>query len=92
MYVECLKFERNYASYVLLTCYVQFAVSRKGAGFAELDVAVTSPLGQDLPIQVKSGPDRESDLIEFTPTLPGNYKFKITYGGDEIPGETNCPS
>lgn len=50
-------------------------------------MAVTSPLGQDLPIQVKAGPDKETDLIEFTPTLPGNYKFKITYGGEEISGE-----
>ncbi|KAK6644516.1 hypothetical protein RUM43_000783 [Polyplax serrata] len=71
---------------VTLNVPATLKLSRKGAGFAELDVAVTSPLGQDLPIQVKSGPDRESDLIEFTPTLPGNYKFKITYGGDEIPG------
>lgn len=62
-------------------------VFRKGAGFAELDVAVTSPLGQDLPLQVRSGPDKESDIIEFTPTLPGNYQFKITYGGDEVPGK-----
>lgn len=48
---------------------------------------MTSPLGQDLPLQVRSGPDKESDIIEFTPTLPGNYQFKITYGGDEVPGK-----
>ncbi|KAJ9597133.1 hypothetical protein L9F63_026977 [Diploptera punctata] len=34
--------------------FVQFVVNRREAGFAELDVTVTSPLGQDLPLEVKS--------------------------------------
>ena len=64
------------------------AVNRKEAGFAELDVTVTSPLGQDLPLEVKSyGNEKECDLIEFCPSLPGSYRFKMTYGGEEIPGK-----
>jgi filamin len=63
------------------------AVQRREAGFAELDVTVTSPLGQDLPLEVKSyGNERDCDLIEFCPSLPGNYRFKMTYGGEEISG------
>jgi filamin len=63
------------------------SVQRREAGFAELDVTVTSPLGQDLPLEVKScGNEKDCDLIEFCPSLPGNYRFNITYGGEEIPG------
>lgn len=63
------------------------SVQRREAGFAELDVTVTSPLGQDLPLEVKSyGNERDCDLIEFCPSLPGNYRFKMTYGGEEISG------
>ncbi len=48
-------------------------------------MTVRSPLGQDLPLSVKSiGP--ETDLIELCPSVPGNYCFHITYGGDPIPG------
>ena len=63
----------------------EFSVIRKNAGLAELDVTVRSPLGQDLPIVVKSI-GQDTDLIELCPTLPGNYGFHITYGGDSIPG------
>lgn len=59
---------------------------RKDAGFAELDVTVRSPLGQDLPLIVKSL-TQDSDLIELCPSLPGKYSFNITYGGQPIPGE-----
>lgn len=62
-------------------------VQRRQAGFAELDVMVTSPLGQDLPLKVNASPDdKDCDLIEFVPSLPGSYRFNITYGGEEIPG------
>lgn len=48
---------------------------------------VTSPLGQDLPLKVNASPDdKDCDLIEFVPSLPGNYRFNITYGGEEVPG------
>lgn len=59
---------------------------RKGAGFAELDVTVISPLGQNLPLAVRSGDQPESDLIEFRPSAPGQYRFCIRYGGEEVPG------
>lgn len=65
---------------------ISFTLSRKDAGFAELDVTVTSPLGRHLPIEVKGTADGEGELIEFTPTVPGKYKIAITYGGIEVPG------
>lgn len=64
---------------------IAFTLLRKEAGFAELEVTVTSPLGQDLPLELRgTGPDKDSDLIEFTPTLPGQYRFKIAYGGEQV--------
>ncbi|XP_023244649.1 filamin-B-like [Centruroides sculpturatus] len=65
---------------------ISFTLNRKDAGFAELDVTVTSPLGRHLPIEVKGTADGEGELIEFTPTVPGKYKIAITYGGIEVPG------
>jgi hypothetical protein len=60
-------------------------VNRKGSGYAELDVTVTSPVGRHLPIEVKGTPDGEGEIIEFIPTVPGKYKIAITFGGIEIP-------
>lgn len=60
-------------------------MNRKNAGYAELDVTVTSPLGRHLPIEVKGMPSGEGEWIEFVPTVPGKYKIAITYGGVEIP-------
>ena len=60
-------------------------VNRKNAGYAELDVTVTSPLGRHLPIEVNGMTSGEGELIEFVPTVPGKYKIAITYGGIEIP-------
>ncbi|CAB3388551.1 Hypothetical predicted protein [Cloeon dipterum] len=65
---------------------LSFHVLRKGAGFAELDVTATSPLGQNLPLQVTGGEQPESDMITFTPSAPGQYRFSIRYGGREVPG------
>ncbi|XP_049948482.1 filamin-A [Schistocerca serialis cubense] len=66
---------------------IAFKLVRKDAGFAELDVTVTSPLGQDLPLEVKSWPEeKDTDLIEFCPSVPGSYRFNIKYGGEEVPG------
>lgn len=60
-------------------------MTREEAGYAELDVTVTSPLGRHLPIEVKSMVEGEGELIEFVPTVPGKYKIAITYGGVEVP-------
>jgi filamin len=77
---------KGFACMVNIWCHFVL-VQRREAGFAELDVTVTSPLGQDLPLEVKScGNEKDCDLIEFCPSLPGNYRFKMTYGGEEIPG------
>lgn len=63
-----------------------FSLTRKDAGYAELDVTVTSPLGRHLPIEVIGTADGEGELIEFIPTVVGKYKIAITFGGIEIPG------
>ncbi|CAL1298214.1 unnamed protein product, partial [Larinioides sclopetarius] len=65
---------------------ISFTLNRKDAGYAELDVTVTSPLGRHLPIEVKGTSDGEGELIEFSPTVPGKYKIAITYGSIEVPG------
>ena len=38
-------------------------VNRKDAGYAELDVTVTSPLGRHLPIEVKGTADGEGERL-----------------------------
>ncbi|XP_040577055.1 filamin-A [Lepeophtheirus salmonis] len=66
---------------------IRFHVQRRHAGFAELEVVVTSPLGGDLPIEVKGlAGDKTGDLVEFIPEVAGRYKFLIKYGGEEVPG------
>ncbi|KAG8281178.1 hypothetical protein J6590_063971 [Homalodisca vitripennis] len=79
-----LKIETLAANSVSVNENISFKLLRKNAGFAELDVTVRSPLGQDLPLSVRSIGE-ETDLIELCPSLPGNYCFHITYGGDSIP-------
>lgn len=66
---------------------ISFRVERTEAGFAELDVTVTSPLGGELPLEIKRiSKDREIDMVEFVPEAAGNYKFVILYGGEQVPG------
>ena len=66
---------------------ISFRVERTEAGFAELDVTVTSPLGGELPLEIKRiSKDREIDLVEFVPEAAGNYKFVILYGNEQVPG------
>ena len=66
---------------------ISFRMERTEAGFAELDVTVTSPLGGELPLEIKRiSKDREIDLVEFVPEAAGNYKFVILYGGEQVPG------
>ncbi|XP_028967084.1 filamin-C [Galendromus occidentalis] len=63
---------------------ISIALNRRDAGYAELDVTVTSPLGRNLPIEVKGSPDGE--VIEFTPSVAGKYRIAINYGGIAVPG------
>lgn len=79
-----VKLEHNGTSNISVNDVISFKLLRKAAGFAELDVTVRSPLGQDLPLLMKSVGD-DTDLIELCPSLPGSYCFHITYGGDAIP-------
>lgn len=69
----------------MIIFFLKKIVNRKNAGYAELDVTVTSPLGRHLPIEVKGMSNGEGELIEFVPTVPGKYKIAITYGNVEIP-------
>lgn len=59
-------------------------LDRKDAGYAELDVVVTSPLGRHLPIDLTANDQKE--LICFIPTVQGKYKIAISYGQLTVPG------
>lgn len=60
------------------------SLDRKDAGYAELDVVVTSPLGRHLPIELTANDQKE--LICFIPTVQGKYKIAISYGQLTVPG------
>lgn len=65
---------------------VQFKITRRDAGHGELDVAIASPVGQDLPIEISAlEGDDTGELVTFTPTLAGKYKISITFGGFDVP-------
>jgi len=65
---------------------IQFQVDRRRAGQSDLEVTVTSPLGDALPVDVRGLTGEEAvDLVEFRPDAPGQYKFVIRYGGEQIP-------
>ncbi|OXU24388.1 hypothetical protein TSAR_010294, partial [Trichomalopsis sarcophagae] len=55
------------------------------AGVAELDVAATSPLGQELAMQVRPLNDG-AEMIEFSPSIAGSYVINVSYGGCTVPG------
>lgn len=66
---------------------IEFKLDRKEAGYGELDVAITSPVGQELPIEVRpiTEDNEVGEVICFTPTVAGNYKMSITFGGLDVP-------
>lgn len=76
--VEC-------AAHLSHSLNLPISVLRKNAGFSELDVSVHDPAGQNLPLKMKSLA-HDVDVIELQPSIPGDYTFRITYGGDPIPG------
>lgn len=51
---------------------------------ADLDVVATSPLGQELPLQVTPLNDG-AEMVEFSPSVPGTYMINITYGKSNVP-------
>lgn len=57
-----------------------FAVNHLDAGLAELDVTATSPLGQNLPVEVSLQSDGIHN-VQILPTIPGHYRIYLTYGG-----------
>ncbi|XP_043473409.1 filamin-A isoform X2 [Leptopilina heterotoma] len=65
--------------------HVALKLIKTDAGMAELDVTATSPLGQELPLQVTPLNDG-AELIEFSPSVPGTYMINVTYGGCTVPG------
>ncbi len=57
---------------------VQFQVDRRQAGRSDLDVTVTSPLGDALPVEVKGRTDDEYiDVVEFRPDASGMTMFSM---------------
>lgn len=66
---------------------IAFKVDRQFAGHSELDVAISSPAGHDLPIDLKTLPNEsdKGEIISFKPTIAGKYKLSILFGGFEIP-------
>lgn len=42
-------------------------------------MTATSPLGQELPLQVTPLNDG-AEMIEFSPSVPGSYMINVTYG------------
>ncbi|XP_076639876.1 filamin-type immunoglobulin domains fbug isoform X1 [Colletes latitarsis] len=65
--------------------HIAFKIMKTDAGMADLDVTATSPLGQELPLQVTPLNDG-AEMVEFSPSVPGTYMMNITYGGCPIPG------
>ncbi|XP_023287665.1 filamin-A isoform X2 [Orussus abietinus] len=63
---------------------IAFKLMKTDAGVAELDVTATSPLGQELSLQVSSLNDG-AEMIEFSPSVPGTYMINVTYGGIPVP-------
>ena len=61
-------------------------VKKRDAGYASVDVTVTTPLAKELPLEVKASPNSDGDCVEFYPTSSGKYRFNILYGGEAIPG------
>lgn len=55
------------------------------AGLAEIEVFVTSPIGQNVPVQIIEKSE-DHHVIEFIPNMPGHYKTAILYGGEPVPG------
>lgn len=70
----------------MLTETVLHEVRKREAGMASIDVTVVTPTSKELPLEVKSLPNGEGDVIEYHPTLPGKYCFNVIYGGEAIPG------
>ncbi|XP_017765388.1 PREDICTED: filamin-A isoform X1 [Eufriesea mexicana] len=64
--------------------HIAFKIIKADAGMADLDVVATSPLGQELPLQVTPLNDG-AEMVEFSPSVPGTYMINITYGGCPIP-------
>ena len=65
---------------------IRFKVDRRRAGLADLEVVVTSPVGEALPVEVKAlTAEAGVDLVEFRPDVSGQYKFVVHYGGDLVP-------
>ncbi|XP_044751932.1 filamin-C isoform X2 [Coccinella septempunctata] len=64
---------------------VQFNISTKKAGDAELDVQVTNPTGLFLPV-TKMELEDDITQISFLPSIPGLYQVTVSYGGFPVRG------
>ena len=60
----------------------QFKVITKGAGKADISVAITTPSGAK--VQAHVIPYRDGFLVNFTPNELGEYLLSISFGGEPI--------
>jgi filamin len=73
-------------------CNLIFAVKKRDAGLASIDVTVATPFKDQwnppIPLEVKALPNDEGDLVEFYPTVSGKYRFSVLFGEIPIPGQS----
>lgn len=60
-------------------------MSCKNCGSAELDIQVTNPINQTLPVH-QSSIDEKLTQVMFQPTLAGLYQVAVTFGGVPVKG------
>lgn len=60
-------------------------VSCKNSGAAELDIQVTNPISQTLPVHQTSIDDKLCQVM-FQPAMAGLYQVAVTYGGVPVKG------
>ena len=60
-------------------------MSTQEAGQADLEAFITSPIGQYIPVTWVQQTDG-SNLIDFVPTMSGQYRIQVLYGGEPVPG------
>lgn len=67
-----------------------FKLNAREAGVGELDVVVTAPNGDELPVELRDDDSDGDDdgavkTISFTPSVPGKHQVVIWFAGYEVP-------
>ena len=63
------------------------SVLRHEAGKAELGLNIVSPSGKSVPYKIDA--TAQGERVSYIPMEPGPYHIYITYGGLEVPGQSN---